>query len=56
MRIERGILRDEDLIEAARHEAMALVAQDADLDAHPGLRTALDELLEEGKDAFLERT
>ena len=50
------VLRDEELIEAARHEAMALVAQDADLDGHPGLRAALDELLEEGKDAFLERT
>jgi ATP-dependent DNA helicase RecG len=50
------VLRDEGLIEAARHEAMALVAEDVDLQAHPALRAALDELLEEGKDAFLERT
>ena len=50
------MLRDEDLIDEARHDAMALVAQDPDAEGHPGLRAALDELLEEGKDAFLERT
>src|SRR4051794_15533272 len=50
------VLRDEQLIEAARHEAVALVAQDPDAEGHPGLRAALDELLEEGKNAFLERT
>ncbi|HYY10644.1 MAG TPA: helicase-related protein, partial [Kineosporiaceae bacterium] len=50
------VLRDEELIEAARHEAMSLVAQDPDLAGHQGLRDALAGLLEEGKDAFLERT
>jgi ATP-dependent DNA helicase RecG len=50
------VLRDEQLIEAARHEAVALVAQDPDAQGSPGLRAALDELLVEGKDAFLERT
>src|SRR3954471_9947788 len=50
------VLRDETLIDAARHDAMALVARDPDAESHPGLRAALDELLEEGKDAFLERT
>jgi ATP-dependent DNA helicase RecG len=50
------VLRDEELIESARHEAVALVAQDPALEGHPGLREALDELLEEGKDAFLERS
>jgi ATP-dependent DNA helicase RecG len=50
------VLRDEELIEAARHEAVAIVAQDPGAESHPGLRAALDELLEEGKDAFLERT
>jgi ATP-dependent DNA helicase RecG len=50
------VLRDETLIDEARHDAMALVAQDPDAEAHPGLRAALDELLAEGKDAFLERT
>src|SRR4051812_17567161 len=50
------VLRDENLIEAARHEAVALVAEDPDAERHRGLRAALDELLEQGKDAFLERT
>jgi ATP-dependent DNA helicase RecG len=50
------VLRDEELIEAARHEAVALVAQDPDADRHPALRGALDDLLQEGRDAFLERT
>jgi ATP-dependent DNA helicase RecG len=50
------VLRDEELIESARHDALALVAQDPDVAGHPALRQALDELLEEGKDAFLERT
>jgi ATP-dependent DNA helicase RecG len=50
------VLRDEQLIEAARHEAVALVAEDPAAEAHAGLRAALDELLEEGKDAYLERT
>ena len=31
------VLRDEDLIEAARHEAVALVAEDPDAERHPGL-------------------
>jgi ATP-dependent DNA helicase RecG len=50
------VLRDEELIESARHDALALVAQDPDLAGHPALRHALDELLEEGKDAYLERS
>jgi ATP-dependent DNA helicase RecG len=50
------VLRDEQLIDSARHDAVALVAQDPALEGHQGLREALDELLEEGKDAFLERT
>ena len=50
------VLRDEALIESARNEAVALVAQDPAVEGHPGLRQALDELLEEGKDAFLERS
>jgi ATP-dependent DNA helicase RecG len=50
------VLRDEELIDSARHDAMALVAQDPEVEGHPGLRAALDELLVEGKDAFLERT
>ena len=50
------VLRDEKIIDEARHDAMALVAQDPDAEAHPGLRAALDDLLVEGKDAFLERT
>jgi ATP-dependent DNA helicase RecG len=50
------VLRDEELIESARTEAVTLVAHDPDLAGHPALRRALEELLEEGKDAFLERT
>jgi ATP-dependent DNA helicase RecG len=49
------VLRDEALIEAARHEAVALVAQDPDLAGHPHLRGALASALDAGKDAFLER-
>ncbi len=50
------VLRDEKLIEQARHEAAALVAQDPDLAGHPNLRAALASFLDEGKDAYLERT
>jgi ATP-dependent DNA helicase RecG len=50
------VLRDEDTIDEARHDALALVAQDADLEAHPHLRAALAATLDDEKDAFLERT
>ncbi len=50
------VLRDETLIDEARHDAMALVAQDPDLDGHPHLRDALAATLDADKDAFLERT
>jgi ATP-dependent DNA helicase RecG len=50
------VLRDEELIESARSDALALVAQDPELSDHPALRHALGELLDEGKDAYLERT
>ena len=50
------VLRDENTIDEARHDAMALVAQDADLEAHPHLRAALAATLDEEQDAFLERT
>jgi ATP-dependent DNA helicase RecG len=49
------VLRDEKLIDAARHDAMALVAQDPQLEAHQALREALAATLDAGKDAFLER-
>ena len=50
------MLRDEELIGEARHEAAALVAQDPDLSGHPHLLAALASTLDEGKDAYLERT
>jgi ATP-dependent DNA helicase RecG len=50
------VLRDETLIDEARHDAMALVAEDPDLDGHPQLRDALAATLDADKDAFLERT
>jgi ATP-dependent DNA helicase RecG len=49
------VLRDEKLIDAARHDAMALVAQDPELEGHDALREALAATLDAGKDAFLER-
>jgi ATP-dependent DNA helicase RecG len=48
------VLRDEKIIEAARDEAVALVAQDGDLGRHPALATRLaTEVADRGE--FLER-
>jgi len=49
------VLRDEDTIVAARHEATALVAADPDLSGHPALAQALAELLDAEQAAYLER-
>ncbi|MFZ0159094.1 MAG: helicase-related protein, partial [Kineosporiaceae bacterium] len=49
------VLRDEDTIVAARHEATALVAADPDLSGHPALAQALAELLDAEQEAYLER-
>ncbi|MFF3760364.1 ATP-dependent DNA helicase RecG [Streptomyces sp. NPDC002185] len=49
------VIDDEEVIAAAREEATALVLADPDLIAHPGLRTALDALLSEEREEYLEK-
>ncbi|MFD3994964.1 ATP-dependent DNA helicase RecG [Streptomyces sp. NPDC058548] len=49
------VIDDEEVIAAAREEATALVLADPDLAAHPGLRTALDALLSEEREEYLEK-
>jgi ATP-dependent DNA helicase RecG len=49
------VLRDERLIETARHEATALVAADPGLEAHPALRDALGLWLDHDREAYLDR-
>jgi ATP-dependent DNA helicase RecG len=50
-----SILRDEQLIEDAREDAVALVAADPDLVDHPALARALAQRLDEETAAFLDR-
>jgi ATP-dependent DNA helicase RecG len=49
------VLRDEKVIETARHEAVAVVAADPDLTGHPALAEAIRELLDPEREAYLER-
>ncbi len=49
------VLRDEKVIEAARHEATAVVAADPELAGHPALAEAIRELLDPEREAYLER-
>ena len=49
------VLRDEKIIETARHEATAVVAADPDLSDHPALADAIRELLDPEREAYLER-
>jgi ATP-dependent DNA helicase RecG len=49
------VLKHEDVIEAARHEAAALVAADPDLTGHPVLARALSDLLDPEREAYLDR-
>ncbi|RSS42086.1 ATP-dependent DNA helicase RecG [Streptomyces sp. WAC08241] len=49
------VIDDEEVITAAREEATALVLADPDLAAHPGLRTALDALLDKDREEYLEK-
>ncbi|CAL2070243.1 ATP-dependent DNA helicase RecG [Streptomyces murinus] len=49
------VIEDEEVIGEARSEAMALVTADPDLDHLPGLRTALDALLDEEREQYLEK-
>jgi ATP-dependent DNA helicase RecG len=49
------VLRDEKLIEAARHEASALVAADPELAGHPALQAAIRVWVDDDREVFLER-
>ncbi|MER7971357.1 ATP-dependent DNA helicase RecG [Streptomyces sp. NPDC005840] len=50
-----SVIEDEEVIAQAREEATALVAADPDLTSQPGLRTALDALLDEEREGYLEK-
>ncbi|MEU7740155.1 ATP-dependent DNA helicase RecG [Nonomuraea sp. NPDC049158] len=50
------LLRDEDVIEAARDEAAALLTADPDLKSHDALRAEIDRLLADEKADYLEKT
>ncbi|MGW2486604.1 helicase-related protein [Streptomyces sp. NPDC001606] len=50
-----AVIEDEEVIAEAREEATALVASDPDLEQLPGLRTALDALLDEEREQYLEK-
>ncbi|MFE6059048.1 ATP-dependent DNA helicase RecG [Streptomyces sp. NPDC056431] len=50
-----AVIDDEEVIAAAREEATAVVLADPDLTAHPGLRTALDALLDKDREEYLEK-
>jgi len=50
-----SVIEDEEVIAEAREEATAVVAADPDLERLPGLRTALDALLDEEREQYLEK-
>jgi ATP-dependent DNA helicase RecG len=50
-----AVIEDEEIIAEAREEATALVAADPDLESLPGLRTALDALLDEEREQYLDK-
>ncbi|MFI7278308.1 ATP-dependent DNA helicase RecG [Streptomyces sp. NPDC049879] len=50
-----AVIEDEDVIAEARAEAAALVDRDPELTGVPGLRTALDALLDADREEFLEK-
>ncbi|KOV66059.1 ATP-dependent DNA helicase RecG [Streptomyces sp. MMG1121] len=50
-----AVIEDEEVIAEAREEATALVAADPELERLPGLRTALDALLDEEREQYLEK-
>lgn len=50
-----AVVRDEDVIRAAREEAVAVVDGDPELTAHPALRQALASLVDEERAEFLEK-
>ncbi|MFH8241481.1 ATP-dependent DNA helicase RecG [Streptomyces sp. NPDC018321] len=50
-----AVIEDEEIIAEARQEAAAVVAADPELTALPELRTALDALLDEEREQYLEK-
>jgi ATP-dependent DNA helicase RecG len=50
-----AVIDDEEIIAEAREEAAAVVAADPDLTGLPGLRTALDALLDEEREQYLDK-
>ncbi|WP_328501502.1 ATP-dependent DNA helicase RecG [Streptomyces sp. NBC_00457] len=50
-----AVIEDEEIIAEARDEAAAVVAADPELTALPGLRTALEALLDEEREQYLEK-
>ncbi|WP_329401927.1 ATP-dependent DNA helicase RecG [Streptomyces melanogenes] len=50
-----AVIEDEEVIAAAREEAVAVVAQDPDLERLPALRTALDALLDKDREQYLDK-
>ncbi|GAA3295621.1 ATP-dependent DNA helicase RecG [Streptomyces cinereospinus] len=50
-----AVIEDEEIIAEAREEAAKVVAADPELTALPGLRTALDALLDEEREQYLEK-
>ncbi|MGP4002012.1 ATP-dependent DNA helicase RecG [Streptomyces sp. 8N706] len=50
-----AVIEDEDVIAAAREEAVAIVSADPDLTGLPELRTALDALLDAGREQYLDK-
>jgi ATP-dependent DNA helicase RecG len=50
-----AVIDDEEVIAQAREEAAAVVAADPALTAHAGLRAALDALLDEDREQYLEK-
>jgi len=51
-----SVLRDEDLIDEARTEAVAYVQQDPELRDHPALARAVSALLDEEQAEYLEKS
>ncbi|MEV7202261.1 ATP-dependent DNA helicase RecG [Streptomyces griseoluteus] len=49
------VIEDEEIIAEAREEASSLVAADPELERLPGLRTALEALLDEEREQYLEK-
>ncbi|WP_338673165.1 ATP-dependent DNA helicase RecG [Streptomyces sp. SCSIO 30461] len=50
-----AVIEDEEVIAAAREEAVAVVAADPDLERFPELRTALDALLDADREQYLDK-